>query len=268
MIFTKKIKRTEEEGLSFWEHLEELRSILIKCVIYVTIGFIISFFFKNFIFDVIILGPTKPYFITNRAFCYIASLWNMPELCLNQIPVKLMSINMTSQFAVHINISLISGFIIAMPLILYQIWKFLKPALLPKEKKYISKAVFASSILFFIGVLFSYYILVPLTVHFFSNYQVSPVVENRINITSFISSITSVIFFTGLIFELPVITYFLVKTGILKAETLIKARKYIIILILFISAIITPPDILSQIIVSIPIFALYELSIFIAKKQH
>jgi sec-independent protein translocase protein TatC len=172
---------------------------------------------------------------------------------------------MSGQFLTHLNVSVIAGLILSSPYIIWEIWRFLLPALKPNEKKYISRIVIISSALFFIGILFSYYMIVPLTIDFFATYQVSKAVENQINLNSFISSLSSITLITGAVFELPVFVYFLTKIGFLTTEKLKKTRRYAIIIVLSIAAILTPPDIFSQLLVSIPLYALFELSILISK---
>ena len=208
-------KEEQKKELTFWEHLEELRARLIRIIIVFLSLSVIAFLNKHFIFNTIILSPTKPDFITNRFFCHMARVFHMPEMCINAHPIKLISINMSGQFVTHMNISVIAGLIIATPYIIWEIWQFLVPALKPNERKNISRIVIISSVLFFIGILFSYYMIVPLTIDFFATYHVSEAVENQINLNSFISSISSITLATGIIFELPIFTYFLTKIGLI-----------------------------------------------------
>tara|TARA_Y100000815_G_scaffold235057_1_gene227495 strand:- start:847 stop:1383 length:537 start_codon:yes stop_codon:yes gene_type:complete len=167
--------------------------------------------------------------------------------------------------------SITVGFIISFPFVLWQIWKFISPALYENEKKYAAAFIIISSLLFFIGVLFGYYLIAPLSVQFFASYIVSPEINNSIDITSYISLMKTSTVASGLLFELPIIIYFLTKIGLVTPQFLRKYRKYTLVIVLILSAIITPPDVLSQIIVSIPIMLLYEISIFISaavvKKQ-
>ena len=158
------------------------------------------------------------------------------------------------------------GVVLGFPYIFYQIWAFLKPGLKLNEKKISKGIVFYVSLLFFLGILFGYFVVAPLSIQFFGSYQISSQIRNDFTISSYMSMILSTVFYTGLFFLLPVITYLMTKVGVLSPEFLIKYRKHAIVGILILSAIITPPDIISQVIVSIPIFILYEIGILISKR--
>lgn len=257
-------KNTSGE-MSFLQHLEELRWHLIKSVVAIVVLAIAAFIFKDFIFDGILIAPKEPDFFTNKMFAALAELLNTPTLKINEKPFELININMSGQFSTHIWISVISGLILAFPYIVYEFWKFLSPALYEKERRYAKYAIFAISALFFTGILFGYYLIVPLSIHFLGSYQVSESVANTINLPSYFSTIASVTLASGLIFELPVIIYFLSKIGIVTPEFLRKYRKHAIILILIVAAIITPPDMFSQILVTIPLIILYEVGIVISQ---
>ena len=166
----------------------------------------------------------------------------------------------------HIMVSFIAGLLLAFPYVIFELWQFLKPALYEHERKYTSCAIFYISLLFFTGVLFGYFMIVPLTIHFLGSYKVSSQVLNQINLGSYISTISSVVLSSGLIFELPVLIFFLAKIGIVTHNFLKRYRRHAIIVILIVAAIITPPDVFSQTLVTIPLIALYEVSIIIAKK--
>ena len=268
----RKNKEDNDSGkeLTFWEHLEELRARIIRIMIVFLSLSVVAFINKHFIFNTLILAPSKPEFITNRFFCHMSGLslfglYNLPEMCINAHPIKLISINMSGQFVTHMNISVIAGIIVATPYIIWEIWQFLVPALKPSERRHISWMVIVSSLLFFTGILFSYFMIVPLTIDFFATYHVSESVENQINLNSFISSISSITLATGIVFELPIFIYFLTKIGLVTTEKLKKLRKYAVIIVLSLAAILTPPDVFSQLLVSIPLYALFEISILISK---
>jgi len=266
MIGSKK-KNGEGEGeMTFLQHLEELRWHIIRSVIAVVVGAIAAFMLKDFIFDKIILAPKSPGFITNRLLCQLADLVNAPLLCINQNPLKLISIKMSGQFTTHITISLIAGVIMAFPYIFWEFWSFFRPALYEKERKHARGAVLAASSLFIIGILFGYYVISPLSINFLSSYRVSDLVDNQINITSYIGSVTSVALSAGVTFELPIVVFFLARIGIITPEFMRKYRKHAIVVVLILAAIITPPDVFSQTLVSIPLILLYEISIFIAAR--
>ena len=259
------MSKTNSE-MSFLEHLEELRWHIIRALASALIFTVIAFIFKGILFDCIILGPTSPDFFTNKSLCWLAVKLDMPTLCINKEPLILQNINMAGQFSMHIWISFITGIIIAFPYIFWEFWRFIKPALYPNEIKNSRGAIFFASILFLIGVLFAYYLICPLTIQFFGNYKVSENVGNIINLNSYISTISSIIVACGIMFELPMLIYFLTKIGIISSSFLKKYRKHAVIVILSVSAIITPPDVLSMILVWMPIMLLYEGSILIAKR--
>jgi len=259
-------KKHDKDNMSFLEHLEELRWHLVRSFLAIVVIAILAFIFRDIVFDHIILAPKTPEFFTNRNFCSFSKLVNVPALCINSKPFQIININMAGQFTTHIMVSLIAGIIVAFPYIFFEFWSFLKPALYKKEKRHTGGAVFFSSLLFLLGVLFGYYIITPLSVHFLGSYKVSEQVLNQINLISYISTVASVTLASGIIFELPILVYFLTKIGLLTPEFLKKYRKHSIIVILALSAIITPPDIFSQVLVCFPLLILYEIGIMISKR--
>ena len=252
--------------MSFLEHLEELRWHIIRSILAIFILMITAFVFKNFIFDKIILAPKTPGFFTNRVLCELSDILNMKALCINTKPFLLINIKMAGQLTTHIAVSMVAGLILAFPIILWEFWKFFSPALHENERQHARGAVFAASLLFFTGVLFGYYLLAPLSVHFLTSYEISPDVANQINIRSYIGTLSSICLATGLIFELPIITYFLTKIGIITPSFLIKYRRHAILAIFVVAAIITPPDVFSQALVCIPLLILYEVGILISRR--
>ncbi|HAN77983.1 MAG TPA: twin-arginine translocase subunit TatC [Bacteroidales bacterium] len=252
--------------MSFLDHLEELRWHIMRSVVAVMLFAVVAFIFNDIIFDYILLAPKNPDFITNRLFCQFGNWIGSESLCINSKPFQIINITMAGQFSTHISVSLIAGVIIAFPYIFWQFWSFLEPALYEKERNQGRKAVFASSILFLMGVAFGYYIIVPLSVHFLGGYSISAEISNQINLTSYISTINSVVIASGAIFELPVIMYFLSKIGLVTPAFLRKYRKHSVVIILIVAAVITPPDVFSQILVTIPLQILYEVSIIISAR--
>ena len=252
--------------MTFLEHLEELRWHFIRSIVAVVLAAIVIFIFKNIVFDRIIFGPRTPDFITSRLLCKLGKIINSQKLCINLNPEQLQNIHMTGQFMTHMKISLIGGLVLAFPYIFYEFWRFVTPALHENERRVSKGAIFYSSLLFIIGVLFGYYIISPLSINFLENYRVSDKVINEINLMSYISIIATVVLSSGVLFELPVIIYFLSKIGIITPEFLKKYRKHSIVVILTIAAIITPPDVFSQILVALPLIALYEISISISRR--
>ena len=250
--------------MSFLDHLEELRWHLIRSFLAIFTGAILAFIFKNIIFDQIILAPRSPEFWTNRVLCDLGKQLGNLSLCINTIPLEIISVKMSGQFSVHITVSLIAGLIIAFPYVFWEFWRFIAPALHSKEKKYSRGAVFTSSALFLTGVLFGYYLIVPFTISFLGTYSVSPDVTNTINLISYVGTVTSVVLASGIIFELPIVIFFLTKIGLVTPEFLRKYRKHSIVLVFIISAIITPPDVVSQTLCAVPLLILYEVSIFVS----
>ena len=258
-------EKTENE-MSFLEHLEVLRWHIIRAILSILVVAIVAFIFKDIVFNKIILAPKLPEFITNRLLCDFGRLVNILSLCINSRPFEVISIKMAGQFSMHIMVSLIAGFVVAFPLVFHEFWRFIVPALYSKEKKHASGAVFYSSLLFMLGVLFGYFVIVPLSVHFLGSYSVSEQVTNQINLISYVSTVASVVLAAGVIFELPILVYFLSKAGLVTPEFLRKYRKHSLVLILALSAIITPPDIFSQVLVSFPLIFLYEIGIGISRR--
>jgi sec-independent protein translocase protein TatC len=257
-----------EKVMSFWDHLEELRWHIVRSVIAVLVLAVIAFLNRSIVFDKIILAPSTSDFFTNRAFCKLGELINVSSLCIKNLHLQIINISMSGQFMTHLYISTVAGFILAFPYILYEIWRFIKPALYDKEQKYSKGIVFISSLLFLSGVLFSYFIIVPLTVNFLGNYQVSQQVLNQVSLNSYINTVVSVTFGVSVSFELPILVYFFTKVGLLTPDFLIKNRKYMFVVLLILAAIITPPDMFSQILVVIPLMVLYELSIMVSKRVY
>ncbi len=252
--------------MSFWDHLDALRGHLFRSVLAIVVLAIVAFLNRGFIFDKIILAPKDSGFITNRLLCRMGEWMNIPSLCLGNFDLKIININLSGQFTTHMYISFFAGMVVAAPYIIWEIWRFIKPALYDKERKHSSGAVISMSLLFMTGVLFSYFLIVPLTLSFFGSYQVSDAVNNQIALSSYISTVVSVTFSLGVVFELPVFVYFLTKVGIITPEFLKRNRKYTLVVLLIIAAIITPPDIISQILVAIPLYGLYELSILVSQR--
>ncbi len=252
--------------MSFLDHLEILRWHLVRAFASVLIFAILAFVFKNIVFDTIILAPSNPDFFTNRLLCRLADIIDVPLLCINQVPLSFQNINMSGQFTTHIWVSFVAGIVVAFPYIFWEFWRFIKPALYQNEINNSRGAIFFASSLFSIGILFAFYIICPLSVHFLGTYQVSDKVENIVNLGSYISTITSIVLAGGIIFELPIFIYFLAKVGLVTSDFLIKYRKHSIVLALLLAAVITPPDVISQILVCFPLIILYESGIIIAKR--
>ncbi|MCW4467340.1 twin-arginine translocase subunit TatC [Flavobacterium sp. MFBS3-15] len=261
-------KNKNEGGeMSFLDHLEELRWLLVRSCIAIIIGASVAFAFSRFIFDNIIFAPKKSDFVTYQFFCDLANKYDLDKsFCVTEIPFEIQSRTMDGQFTTDIWISVTAGLILVFPYILYLIWKFISPALYDKEKKYAVSFILSTSLLFFLGVLFGYYLIMPLSINFLANYTISDVVKNDIDLASYLSLIKTTVLSCGIVFELPIIIYFLAKLGLVTAQFLRKYRRYAYVIILILAAVVTPPDVVSQMIVTIPLAILFELSIFIAAR--
>ncbi|MGB0293698.1 MAG: twin-arginine translocase subunit TatC [Flavobacteriaceae bacterium] len=256
----------EEKEMSFLDHLEELRWHLIRSIIAILFIGIVAFIMKDFVFDTIIFGPKKMSFPTYRFFCNISQFIGIEsEFCADSLPFTIQNRTMAGQFSAHIWTSIWAGFIIGFPYLLFELWRFISPGLYENERKYSRGFIFVASFLFFLGVLFGYYIVSPLSINFLGTYTVSQEVSNEIDISSFISTVRASVIACGIMFELPILIYFLTKIGLVTPEILRKYRKIAIVLVLLLSAVITPPDVASQIIVAIPVVFLYQISIHISK---
>lgn len=258
--------KTLEAEMSFFDHLAELRIHLIRSSIAVIFFTTICFFYYDFLFDTIIMGPHKPSFWTYRMMCKVGEYFNMgPDFCITNIPGKIINTEMAGQFTLQINSALMTGLVLGFPYLLWEVWRFIKPALKDSERKSASGFVFYASFLFIIGVMFGYFIVAPLSINFLSNYSISPDIENTITIDSYFSSVATLTLCTGAIFELPIVIYILSQLGIMTPTFMKEKRRYAVVLILVIAAIVTPtPDIPTMLTVSLPLFLLYELSITVS----
>jgi sec-independent protein translocase protein TatC len=266
---TEKSERREKARIgemSFLDHLEELRWHIIRSLIAVVILSIIAFIFQDFIFSEIIFKPKMADFWTNRMFAKAAELLGIPQIKLFQKDLQIINIKVAGQFSMSMWTAMVAGIIMASPLIFWEFWKFIKPALYENEKKIATGAVFYTTFLFILGVLFGYYLIVPLSIQFFGNYSISDAVTNQITINSYISTVVSCVLASGVVFLLPVFSYSLTKVGLLTPGFMKKYRKHSYVLLLLLAAIITPPDVFSQMVVAIPLVILYEFSIFISSR--
>jgi sec-independent protein translocase protein TatC len=260
----KKTKKKESE-MSFLDHVEELRWHLVRGTAAILVFASVAFVMKDFIFNTILFAPKNADFFTYRFFCTVSRFFGTEGLCIEELPFTFQSLAMAEQFSIHIWTSITVGFIVAFPYIIYEFWRFVSPGLYEKERKGARSFILISSFLFFVGVLFGYYVVTPLSVNFLGNYSVSDMVERNIKIGSYIGLVRSSVLASGLIFELPIVMYFLTKMGLITPDFLRKYRKHALVLVLILAAIITPPDVISQVIVAIPILILYEVSIHISK---
>ena len=254
-----------EKEMSFLDHLEELRWHIVRSLIAILVFAVGAFVAKKIIFHDIILGPSRPDFWTYRMLCKASELINTNVLCIEELPFIIQSRQMTGQFMMHITSSFVIGLILAFPYAFWEMWRFIKPGLYDKEKNVAQGAVFFVSLLFGLGVLFGYFVVSPISINFLSNYQLDPSISNEFDIVSYVSTISMLVLACAIMFQLPIVVYFLTKAGIVTPSILKTYRKHAIIIILVISAIITPPDVVSQVLIALPLLILYQISIFISK---
>jgi sec-independent protein translocase protein TatC len=250
--------------MNFLDHIEELRWTIVRSVIAILIGAIVVFIKVEWVFDRIILGPAHSDFISYRWFCKLGRMLHYSEFCMGDLKMKFQNTAVTGQFMMSLSVSMMLGFILVFPYVLWQLWKFIKPALRPSEIKMANGIVFWCSVLFFTGVLFSYFIVAPYTIHFFGNYQLSPMFENIITIENYYDTMANMILALGIVFELPILIFFLSRIGLVTPAFLRSKRRYAFLILFILSEIITPPDLFSCLLVFIPLYILYEISITIS----
>lgn len=256
-------KKTIDE-MSFLDHLEDLRWHLIRAVSSVVIAATLAFIFKDFIVG-IIMAPKHMDFPTYVALCDLSKFFGMDmSFCASELPFVIEVRSVGGQFSAHIWTSIYAGLVIAFPYVLYQLWSFISPGLQENERKSSRGFILIASLLFFLGVAFGYYVITPLSLNFLTNYTFAEEVSNAFDLSSYNSIVRSSSLASGLVFELPIVIYFLTKVGLVTPQFLRKYRKYALVIVLILSAVITPPDIASQVIVAIPILLLYQVSILIS----
>lgn len=254
----------KEDGaeMSFLDHLEQLRWHILRSVASIFVFAIVIFMAKSFVFGKIIFGPLSDNFPTFRFFCFLGK-----SMCFGPPELEILPRVLGEQFLVHIKTSIVLGFIVSFPYVFYEIWKFVKPGLYAKERKYARGIVSVCSLLFLAGVLFGYFVIAPFALNFLGNYSVGGAASNSTSLASYISYMTMFTLPTGIVFELPIIVYFLSKIGLITPEFMKKYRRHSIVVILILAAIITPPDIITQFLIGIPVYVLYELSIIISRRS-
>lgn len=240
--------------MSFWDHLDVLRGTLFRSALSVLLVSIVMFCFKNFLFEKIILAPSRPDF-----FLY--------KILGGNVSMQLINTEVSAQFFVHLKVSFICGFVIAFPYIIYEIWKFIAPALYENEMRSVRKAFLGSALLFYAGVATGFCLIFPVTLSFFQGYTVSDTIANTITLNSYISMFSSMVILFGIVFEFPVLIAILSNMGIVTKDTLKKYRKYAFVGVLIVAAIITPADPFSMLIAAAPLYLLYELSVFVCVRK-
>ena len=266
-LFNKSSDNSPKAEMSFADHIDELRSHLFRSAIAITIGAVFIGINNKFITQKVLMGPTHKDFLTYRLLCKLGQRLGLgSKLCMEEMTLKLQSNTVAGEFGVFVNIILIGGIVVAFPYVFYQFWKFVKPALTTKELRNTTGVIFWVSVLFFLGTAFGYFVIAPYTINFFANFTLDDNIENKWTIMSYFNTIVPLILGAGLAFQLPLVMFFLAKINVVSAGLLRKGRRYAILGIVILASIITPPDMLSTIIVSIPIYFLYEISILLCSR--
>ncbi|MBE8720181.1 twin-arginine translocase subunit TatC [Sphingobacterium pedocola] len=254
-----------ETEMSFFEHIEVLRWHIIRSVIAITVFAILAFTFYDFVFNDIIMGPKNLDFWTYRMMCKLGALLNLEGFCVERIPFNIINTELAGQFMLQINSCLLMAVALGFPYLLFEVWLFVKPALTEVERRSASGFVLYATLLFVVGALFGYYIVVPLSVNFLANISLSSEITNQITIDSYLSTIATLTLGCGIIFLLPILIFILSKLGLMTPQFMRASRRYAIVIILVIAAIITPTaDVITLLTVSAPMFILYEISIVVS----
>lgn len=255
----------QQQEMSFVDHLEELRWHIIRSVASILVFATAAFLAKGFVFHDIILAPSRTDFLSYQMMCKVSQYFGSSAFCIEDLGFTIQSRQMSGQFSMHIMVSLVLGLALAFPYAFWEIWRFVKPGLYPQEQQNSRGAVFWVSVLFAMGLLFGYYVVAPISINFLAGYQVDPSIVNEFDLSSYISTLTTLCLACAFMFELPVIVYFFTKAGLLSPEVMKLYRRHAIIVILILSAIITPPDVISQLLISFPLIILYEVSISVSR---
>lgn len=251
--------------MPFLAHLAALRTHLVRASAYILLGGVLAFVGMDWLFNRVLLAPKESNFVTYQLFCKAGTYFDMPSLCIGGFELQLLNTQMAGQFSLHVWLSLVAGLILAFPMVLFELWRFIAPGLTDRERRLSVVFIGSASVLFFSGALFGYYLIVPLSLQFLASYSVSGEIQNLFEMSSYLSTVTSVVVATGLLFELPVAVYLLSRLGLTTPEGMRTYRRHAWVGILALSAIITPPDVFSQIVVSLPVALLYELSIGLSR---
>lgn len=258
---------SKQKDTTFWGHLEVFRWVIIRCLA-VTAGVaIFAFCFKETLFDNIVLAPLRQDFVTYRMLCRLGETTGLSSLCPQIDRINLININLASQFFIHMEIAGVAALVVAFPYLTTELWMFVKPALYSHERHTAVHGATAFVGLFFVGVATAYFVIFPLTVNFLGNYQVSTTVANQISLNSYISTLLTLTFMMGVVFEMPIVAYFFAKIGMLKSDFLKRYRKVALVVIMVLAAIITPStDAFTMMLVVLPLGLLYEVSRSVVKR--
>jgi len=267
-LFGWRKKNTGEKAeMSFIEHLEVLRGHLFRSALAIAAGAIVFIVYNTFFVREVLMGPTHADFPTYKWLCKLGHAIGLGDkMCMKDIGLKMQSTSVSGQFSMYFTLIFVGGIIVAFPYIFWEFWRFIRPALTKKELSKTRGVIFWVSFLFFLGITFGYFVIAPYTVNFFANFQLDDNIENRWTITSYIDTLVPLILGTGLAFQLPLVMFFLAKVGLMSPDFLRRNRKYAIVIILILAVIITPPYVISQVICTIPLWLLYEISIWLTAK--
>jgi sec-independent protein translocase protein TatC len=262
--FDEQLPPKVEKEMSFLEHLEELRWHVIRALLAIVVFAIAAFIFREPIWHYVILAPSRADFWTYTMFCKLGNLTGAEFFCIDELPFIIQNRRMTAQFTMALTSSFVIGLIIAFPYAFWEFWRFIKPGLYQNEKQLSRGAVFFVTLLFLSGIMFGYYLVAPISINFLTNFKLDETILNEIDLTSYVSTVMMLVLACGIMFQLPVVVYFLTKAGIITPEFLKTYRKHSIVVILVLSALITPPDVISQILMCFPLLFLYEISILVS----
>lgn len=254
--------------MNFLDHIEDLRWHIIRSVLAILICAIAVFIKVEWIFDRIILGPTREDFISYKWFCALGRALHYDGFCLGKVNLTFQNTAVTGQFMMSLSLSMTLGFVIAFPFVLWELWKFIRPALKKSEAQMARGIVFWCSLLFFIGVFFAYYIVGPYAINFFGNYQLSPKVQNIITVDNYFEMMSTLVLALGLVFEMPILMLFLTRIGVLTPNLLRKQRRIAVLVLFILAEVITPPDLFSCLLVFIPLYGLYELTLVLSVRTY
>lgn len=267
-LLSKRSKGNAE--MSFMDHVEELRWHAVRALLAIMVVAIGLFINKSFLFDTLLLGPKNADFLTYRIFCYAVDRFHLdPDLCIQGINFKLINRDLSAPFMIHLQSAFTVALVLVFPYVIWELWRFIEPALYDNERKHAGSLVLGSSLLFYFGASFGYFLVTPFSVNFLGTYQISPEIENTVDISSYIATVTGLVLACGLVFEFPLIIYFLSRIGLVSPLMMKTSRKYALVGILLLAAVITPsPDMFSQLLVAVPLYILYELSIVVSAKAY
>ncbi len=262
------------EQTTFLGHLFILRKHLFRMALYVLIAAVVAFFCDHLIYDRVIFGPRHADFPTYRFFCWLSDTLNAwlgtsADLCMHPVEFNVQNRELTGQFNSHLWVSFVTGIIVAFPFIVWEVWRFVAPALTDREKRSARGVVFYVSSLFFLGLAFGYFVILPMSINFFTGYRLGTenAIVNNIELSSYISNVVNITLATGIMFQLPMAVYVLSRMGLITSQFLLKYYRHALVLILIVAAVLTPPDVVSQIVLAVPIVLLYQASITICRRM-